>query len=77
MILPCISCKQNVLKTEIFMNYRRDIDLEFLEELPSEKLNDLVEIIINKNGVLGLPRLTEELTKSKQYKEYFPDHHKY
>jgi uncharacterized protein YaaW (UPF0174 family) len=57
------------------MAYRTDIDLEFLGDLPSEDLNDLVYCLTHgKDGEL---RITEDLTLSKEYKENYPNHHEY
>lgn len=58
------------------MVYRHDIDLEFLEDVSSEDLNQLVYILthdIKDNK----PRWAEKLTSNNEYKKYAPDHHKY
>jgi len=57
------------------MAYRSDSDLEFLGELRSEDLNDLVYCLTHSKN--GNRRLTEELTLSNEYKAHNPDHHKY
>lgn len=57
------------------MAYREDEDLDFLSEVPSEDLNDLVFCLTHNKD--GSPRLTEELTMSKEYKEFSPDHARY
>ena len=57
------------------MAYRKDADLEFLREMESKDLHDLVEAITkDKDGDL---RLTEELTTKDIYKKNYPDHAKY
>lgn len=57
------------------MAYRYDTNLEFLGEMNSEELDDLVYCLIHdKNGEV---RFTEELTVSDTYKEHCPDHEKY
>ncbi len=57
------------------MAYREDRDLAFLGEMDSKSLNDLVSLLIkDKDGEI---RLTEELTRSENYKKYSPDHQKY
>jgi uncharacterized protein YaaW (UPF0174 family) len=57
------------------MAYLRDSDLEFLGEINSEDLNDLVYCLTHdKDGTI---RLTEELTTNAIYKEHNPDHNKY
>ena len=57
------------------MAYREDRDLRFLKELSSSDLNDLVSVLtVDKDGD---KRWAEELTGSKQYKKYYPDHKKY
>ncbi|HHR5849440.1 TPA: DUF3944 domain-containing protein [Providencia alcalifaciens] len=57
------------------MAYRYDSDLEFLEQIPSESLNDLVYLLTHDKD--GSERLTEELTNNANYKAYYPDHNKY
>ncbi|WP_312706766.1 DUF3944 domain-containing protein [Stenotrophomonas sp.] len=64
----------NALKG-ISMAYRSDTDLEFLGQMKSEDLNDLVYCLTHDKD--GSPRFTEELTMSQQYKAYNPDHHQY
>lgn len=57
------------------MAYRYDPDLEFLKELSSEELDGLVKILtLDKEGD---SLLTENLTFSKKYKRYYPNHHSY
>jgi uncharacterized protein YaaW (UPF0174 family) len=57
------------------MAYRYDEDLEFLANIKSEDLNDLVYCLIyDKDGEI---RFTEELTAEQEYKRYNPDHQKY
>ena len=57
------------------MSYRNDSDLEFLAEIKSEDLNDLVYCLTHDQD--GEKRFTEELTESSSYKEHHPDHHQY
>ena len=57
------------------MAYREDSDLEFLGQMKSEDLNDLVFSITRDKD--GDARLTEELTMNERYKQYYPDHHQY
>ncbi len=57
------------------MAYRYDEDLEFLSEIKSENLGDLVYLLTY--GKKGKKRLTENLTKSTAYKQYYPNHNKY
>ncbi|ASP17103.1 DUF3944 domain-containing protein [Neisseria sp. 23W00296] len=57
------------------MAYREDKDLEFLAEMESRDLNDLVYCLIYDTD--GKERITEELSKSESYKKYVPDHQKY
>ena len=49
--------------------YRPDEGLDFLEDVPSEDLHDLVEFLIKDHN--------EELTGTKAYKHHSPDHNKY
>ncbi len=57
------------------MAYRDDNDLEFLQNIKSEDLDDLVYCLTHdKDGEL---RWTEELTTSEKYKLYYPDHNRY
>ena len=57
------------------MAYRHDSDLEFLGDVKSEDLNDLVYILTHdKDGEI---RFTEELTVSDAYKRHNPNHHEY
>ncbi|MGD9806999.1 MAG: DUF3944 domain-containing protein [Deferribacterales bacterium] len=57
------------------MAYRLDADLEFLQDMESNELEDLVTVLIkDKDGEL---RLTEELTTSDKYKRYSPNHIQY
>ena len=57
------------------MEYRYDEDLEFLRDVPSEDLNDLVECLIKDRD--GDARFTEELTAQERYRRHYPDHHQY
>jgi uncharacterized protein YaaW (UPF0174 family) len=57
------------------MEYRHDNDLEFLSQICSEDLEDLVYCITHDKD--GNSRLTEELTLSDRYKQHNPDHQKY
>lgn len=57
------------------MAYREDHDLEFLGQMSSTDLNDLVDCLIKDKD--GDPRLTEELTISESYKKHNPNHAKY
>lgn len=57
------------------MAYRYDQDLEFLAQIDSIDLNDLVSCLTHDKD--GSARLTEELTMSPLYKRHFPDHHQY
>ncbi len=57
------------------MVYREDPDLEFLGQMKSEDLNDLVYCLTHDKD--GGERYTEELTKNELYKKYYPDHHQY
>ena len=56
------------------MSYRYDEDLEFLREMRSKDLNDLVEAIVGKEDDR---RLTENLTEHGLYQRYYPDHKMY
>ena len=57
------------------MEYRHDNDLEFLRNIKSEDLEDLVYCITHDKD--GEVRFTEELTNSKVYKLHHPNHTKY
>ena len=57
------------------MAYREDKDLEFLDKLKSEDLNVLVHLLTHDEK--EKLRTTEGLTKSKEYRSYCPDHHRY
>lgn len=57
------------------MAYRFDEDLEFLREISSRDLNDLVECLTKDKD--GGALWTEELTSNPTYKKYHPDHSKY
>lgn len=57
------------------MEYRNDPSLNFLGNLSSEELNDLVYILTHDKD--GSVRLTETLTSNVKYKHYYPDHHMY
>lgn len=57
------------------MAYRPDNDLNFLAELSSEELDNLVKILtLDKEGDA---LLTENLTFSEKFKQHYPDHHQY
>lgn len=57
------------------MAYRYDDDLEFLKNIKSEDLNDLVYCLTHdKDGDL---RFSEELTNSDTYKTHNPNHSQY
>ncbi len=53
------------------LNYKYDDGLEFIQYCSNEELNFFVELYRNE------ARLTEGLTSQSEYKEYFPNHHKY
>jgi len=57
------------------MAYREDSDLEFLGQMKSEDLNDLVYCLTHDKD--GEVRYTEELTNNELYKRFYPDHHQY
>lgn len=57
------------------MAYRHDADLEFLGQMKSEDLGDLVYCLTHDKD--GSVRLTEELTTASAYKANYPDHHAY
>lgn len=57
------------------MAYRKDSDLEFLKEIQSEDLNDLVYCLTHDKD--GATRWTEELTSKEEYKTHYPDHRQY
>lgn len=57
------------------MAYRKDKDLEFIQEMKSRDLHDLVESITKDKD--GTVRMTEELTEKDVYKEHYPNHIKY
>ena len=56
--------------------YRQDADLAFLEKVPSQDLDALVQIMI-KDPKDGKSRWAELLTLSDEYKKHNPDHHQY
>lgn len=57
------------------MAYIYDNDLEFLRNMKSEDLNDLVEVLtIDKDGK---ERYTQSLTKHGLYRKYYPNHKEY
>ncbi len=56
--------------------YRQDADLAFLEKVPSEHLDPLVQLMI-KDPKDGKSRWAEMLTLSYEYKKHNPDHHQY
>ena len=57
------------------MAYRYDEDLEFLRDVKSSDLNDLVDVLTKDKD--GEKRITEYLTTNDLYKQYYPDHKKY
>jgi len=57
------------------MAYRYDSDLEFLGQIESADLDDLVYCLTHDRD--GEIRWTEELTTSEEYKKYYPDHKQY
>ena len=57
------------------MAYRYDNDLEFLGQMKSEELGDLVYCLTHDRD--GSVRFTEELTTNELYKEHYPNHVKY
>lgn len=57
------------------IKYRPDSDLEFLGEMASEDLSDLVYCLTHTPN--GNGRLVEQLTDRPEYKEHYPDHHQY
>lgn len=57
------------------MAYRYDSDLEFLKEIKSEDLGDLVYCLTHDKD--GEVRYTEELTTSDAYKAHHPEHNRY
>lgn len=57
------------------MAYHYDTDLEFLGQMKSEDLNDLVYCLTHDKD--GSVRYTEELTTNDLYKQHYPDHEKY
>ncbi|WP_103652305.1 DUF3944 domain-containing protein [Campylobacter concisus] len=56
------------------MAYKFDSDLEFLRQLDSNELNDLVDIIKGKEGD---ERITQDLTSNDLFKRFYPDHKEY
>ena len=57
------------------MAYRHDSDLEFLEEINSSDLDDLVYILTHDKD--GEKRYSENLTTTEDYETYHPNHKKY
>jgi len=57
------------------MTYRYDSDLEFLGQMKSEELDDLVYCLTHDRD--GSVRFTEALTIDELYKQHHPDHVKY
>lgn len=57
------------------MAYRCDSDLEFLKDINSNDLGDLVYCLTRDKD--GEVRFTEELTASDAYKSHHPDHKQY
>jgi len=58
------------------MGYRYDPDLEFLKNVKSEDLEQLVYILIYDPND-GNKRISEELSEKEKYIRYRPDHNKY
>lgn len=56
------------------MAYKFDKDLEFLRELKSSDLNELVDILKGKEGD---KRATESLSSNDLFKRFYPDHQEY
>ena len=54
------------------MAYRYDEDLEFLRDVKSSDLNDLVDVLTKDKD--GEKRITEHLTTNDLYQQYYPDH---
>jgi uncharacterized protein YaaW (UPF0174 family) len=57
------------------MAYRPDPNLEFLANMKSSDLNDLVKILVYDKD--RKKRHTEELSSTDEYIKYNPDHNKY
>ncbi|WP_077387979.1 DUF3944 domain-containing protein [Helicobacter bilis] len=57
------------------MAYKKDSDLEFLREIPSEELDVLVELLTKDTD--GKTRHAESLTGKDSYKKHYPNHHEY
>lgn len=57
------------------MAYREDLDLEFLGQMSSPDLNDLLACVTKDKE--GKALWTEEITNSELYKQHYPDHTKY
>ena len=55
--------------------YREDPDLEFLQRLPNEDLEGLVQILTMDED--GEERFTGELTTDDRYEKHSPNHHAY
>ena len=51
------------------MAYRYDEDLEFLRDVKSSDLNDLVDVLTKDKD--GEKRITEYLTTNDLYKQYY------
>jgi len=58
------------------MGYRYDSDLEFLKNVKSKDLEQLVYILIYDPND-GNKRISEELSEKEKYIQYRPDHNKY
>lgn len=56
------------------MAYKTDKDLEFLRELKSSDLNELVEILKGKDGD---ERATQSLSYNDLFKRFYPNHQEY
>lgn len=57
------------------MAYRTDRDIEFLGNIKSENLADLVYVLTHDTD--GSKRWTEEITESGYYRQYGTDYHEY
>ena len=57
------------------MSYRKDKDLEFLKNVPSNELDMLVQVLTEDSD--GKTRTTESLTGKDSYKKHSPNHHLY
>ncbi len=58
------------------LKYRYDADLEFLKELDSRDLDQLVELLIYDPKDKE-KRISEELSECEEFKKYYPHHNRY